>query len=171
MLKPRLQQRVLGIVLQMVGWTSAALMFYLIRFQGLDSAAALRVTAFPEIDHAYIVRNLVLAGMLLGSAYGILDIFLDRPQLRRLPYLWLILIQTGFHLLLLTTLVAALQLRSIIHLGETFSMSHWLGRTFSVNTLVSIPRPTPGAGRPLRTSIWVRAGIQSGWQHRRSHRS
>jgi adenylate cyclase len=37
---------------------------------------------------------------------------------------------------LLTALVAALQLRGIFHQGESFTVSHWLGRTFSVNTLV-----------------------------------
>jgi adenylate cyclase len=136
MLPPRIQQRVLGICLQMVGWTAAALMFYLIRFQGLENAAAFRASTFNEIDHAYVVRNLVVAGALLGLAYGILDIFLDRPRLRQMPYLWLILTQTAFHLVLLTSVVAALQLRGLLHLGETFTVSRWLGRTFSVNTLV-----------------------------------
>ena len=136
MLQPRTQQRALGICLQVAGWTGAALMFYLIRFQGLESAAAVRVSSLPQIDHAFLVRNLLVAGAVLGLAYGVLDIFLDRPRLRQLPYLWLILAQTAFHLILLTSLVAALQVRGILHAGEPFTVSRWLARTFSVNTLV-----------------------------------
>jgi adenylate cyclase len=136
MLQPRIRQRALGICLQMAGWSAAALMFYLIRFQGLESAAAVRVSPVPQIDHAFIVRNLLVAGVLLGLAYGILDIFLDRPRLRQLPYLWLILTQTAFHLILLTALVAALQVRGMLHQGEPFTLGRWLGRTFSINTLV-----------------------------------
>lgn len=120
----------------MVGWAGAAFMFYLVRYQGLESAAAFRPSAPSQMDHAFVVRSILVAGALLGLAYGVLDIFLDRPRLRQLPYLWLILTQTGFHLILLTTLVAVLQLRGIIHQGEAFAVSGWLGRTFSINTLV-----------------------------------
>jgi adenylate cyclase len=136
MLKHRTKQRALGICLQVAGWSGAALIFYLVRFQGLESAAAIRVSTFPEIDHAFLLRNLLIAGVLLGSAYGLLDVFLDKPRLRQMPYLWLMLTQTAFHLILLTVLVAALQARGIFHQGEAFSVSRWLGRTFSVNTLV-----------------------------------
>jgi adenylate cyclase len=136
MLQPRTQQRALGICLQIAGWSGAAFMFYLIRFQGLESAAAFRVSALPQVDHAFLVRNLLIAGAVLGLAYGVLDIFLDRPRLRQLPYLWLILTQTAFHLVLLTSAVAALQARGILHQGEPFTVSRWLGRTFSVNTLI-----------------------------------
>ncbi len=132
----RLQQRAVEILLQVIGWTGAAFMFYLVRYQGLESAAAFRASAAVEIDHAFVVRSVLTAGALLGLAYGVLDIFLDRPRLRQLPYLWLILTQTGFHLTLLTLLVAALQLRGIFHQGETFAVHHWLGRTFSINTVV-----------------------------------
>ena len=113
-------------------------MFYLVRFQGLESAAGFRVATPMQIDHAFVLRNVLIAGAFLGLAYGILDLFLDRPRLRQLPYLWLILTQTGFHLLLLITLVAALQLQGILHAVEGFTVSHWLDRTFSVNTLVII---------------------------------
>ena len=81
------------------------------------------------------MRNLFVAGALLGFLRGP-DIFLDRPRLRQLPYLWLILTQTAFHLILLTSLVAALQVRGILHAGEPFTVSRWFARTFSVNTLV-----------------------------------
>lgn len=136
MLHPRTRQRALGLCLQMVGWSGAAFLFYLVRYQGLESAAAFRTTASPQLDHAFVVRSILVAGALLGLAYGVLDVFLDRPRLRQLPYLWLILIQTAFHLILLTSLVAALQLRGIFNQGEPFAVRAWLGRTFSVNTLV-----------------------------------
>ena len=136
MLKLRTQQRFLGIGLQIVGWSGAAFMFYLIRFQGLESAAAVRVSGFAGIDHAFLARCILMAGGLMGLAYGVLDIFLDRPRLRQLPYLWLILTQTACHVILLTVLVAALQARGIFHLGESFTLAHWAGRTLSVNTLV-----------------------------------
>jgi adenylate cyclase len=132
----RIRQRAVGILLQVIGWTGAAFMFYLVRYQGLESAAAFRASAAAQIDHAFVVRSVLIAGALLGLAYGALDILLDRPRLRQWPYLWLILTQTGFHLVLLTLSVAALQLRGIFHQGETFTVQHWLGRTFSVNTLV-----------------------------------
>src|SRR5512136_3369450 len=102
-------------------------MFYLIRFQGLESAAGFRVSTPMQIDHAFVLRHVLIVGALLGLAYGILDLFLDRPRLRQLPYLWLILTQTGFHLLLLTLLVAALQLRGILHQGEMLAVQQWLG--------------------------------------------
>lgn len=111
-------------------------MFYLIRYQGLDSAAAARPTVPLQIDHSFVVRNILVAGALLGLAYGLLDLALDRPRLRQLPYLWLILTQTMFHVGLLIVLVAALQVRGMIHLGERFGLGEWLGRTFRVNTLV-----------------------------------
>jgi adenylate cyclase len=136
MLKVRIKQRAFGICLQMAGWSGAALLFYLIRFQGLESAAGIRAPALPQVDHAFLLRNLLVAGVLLGSAYGVLDVILDIPRLRRLPYLWLILAQTAFHLILLTVLVAALQLQGILHQGEAFTLGHWLGRTFSLNTLI-----------------------------------
>src|SRR5512142_2876627 len=101
MLEAGTRQRALNILLQMLGWMGAALLFYLIRFQGLESAAAFRVSPLPQIDNAFIVRTLMVAGALLGVAYGVLDIFLDRPRLRQLPYLWLILLQTAFHVSLL----------------------------------------------------------------------
>ena len=138
MLHPRTRQRVLGLCLQMAGWTAAAFMFYLIRFRGLESAAAFRLSTPLQIDHAFVLRNVLIGGALLGLAYGILDVILDRPRLRQLPYLWLILTQTAFHLLLLIALAAALQLRGILHAGEPFTVTQWLGRTFSVNTLVII---------------------------------
>jgi len=134
-MQPRTRQRASGICLQMAGWTGAALMFYLIRFQGLENVAGIRFSAL-EIDHAYLVRNVLAVGALLGLGYGVLDILLDRPRLRQLPYLWLILAQTAFHLMLLTAVVAALQVRGLLHLGEPFTLSRWLARTFSVNTLV-----------------------------------
>lgn len=136
MLKPRTQQRLGGLCWQVAGWTVAALMFYLIRFQGLDSAAAIRASAYPQVDHAFILRSILLSGALIGVAYGVLDVFLDRPRLGQMPYLWLILTQTACHVILLTVLVAALQARGIFHQGEPFTIRHWLGRTFSVNTLV-----------------------------------
>ena len=111
----------------MVGWSAAALMFYLIRFQGLDSAAAIRTSAAPQLDHAFVVRTTLVFGAVLGLAYGLLDVVLDRPRLRQLPYLWLILVQTAFHVLLLTLLIAALQVHGIIRAGETFTVSAWLG--------------------------------------------
>jgi adenylate cyclase len=61
-MQPRTRQRASGIWLQMAGWTGAALMFYLIRFQGLESVAGIRFLALPEIDHAYLVRNVLAAG-------------------------------------------------------------------------------------------------------------
>ena len=144
MLQPRTQQRALGICLQIAGWSGAAFMFYLIRFQGLESAAAFRVSALPQVDHAFLVRNLLVAGAVLGLAYGVLDIFLDRPRLRQLPYLWLILTQTAFHLVLLTSAVAALQVRGIVHQGEPFTLARWLGRTFSGPSILSnSARSTP----------------------------
>jgi len=36
----------------------------------------------------------------------------------------------------LTSAVAALQVRGILHQGELFTVSRWLGRTFSLNTLI-----------------------------------
>lgn len=136
MLKLRTQQRFLGIGTQIAGWSGAALMFYLIRFQGLESAAAIRASSFPEIDHAFLVRSILFAGALIGLAYGVLDILLDRPRLRQMPYLWLILTQTACHVILLTALVAALQARGIFHHGESFTVARWAERTFSINTLV-----------------------------------
>ncbi len=136
MLTPRTQQRLGGLCWQVAGWTGAAFMFYLIRFQGLESAAATRASAYPQIDHAFVLRNTLVAGVLIGLAYGILDVVLDRPRMRQMPYLWLILTQTACHVVLLTVLVAALQARGIFHQGEPFTVGHWLGRTFSVNTLV-----------------------------------
>ncbi len=136
MLQPRTRQHALGLCLQMVGWSGAALMFYLVRFQGLESAAGFRVSELPQVDHAFVLRSLLVAGALLGLAYGILDVFLDRPRLRQLPYLWLILTQTAFHLVLLTAVVAALQVLGMLHQGEPFTLSRWLDRTFSINTLV-----------------------------------
>ena len=138
MLQPRARQLALGICLQIAGWTGAAFMFYLIRFQGLESAAGFRVSALPRVDHAFLLRNLLAAGAVLGLAYGVLDVFLDRPRLRQLPYLWLILTQTAFHLVLLTSAVALLQVRGILHAGESFTLGGWLGRTFSVNTLIIV---------------------------------
>lgn len=136
MVRFRIQQRAVGILLQVIGWAAAAFMFYLVRYQGLESAAAVRASAAAPIDHVFVVRSILIAGALLGLAYGVMDIFLDRPRLRQLPYLWLILTQTVFHLILLIVLVAALQLRGIFHQGEAFVVQHWLGRTFSINTLV-----------------------------------
>ena len=111
-------------------------MFYLIRFQGLESAAGFRASTPMQIDHAFVLRNVLIAGALLGLACGIPDLFLDRPRLRQLPCLRLILTQAGFHLLLLIKLVAALQLQGILHAAEPLTVNRWLSRTFSVNTAV-----------------------------------
>lgn len=136
MLKPRTQRRLASLCWQVVGWSAAAFLFYLVRFQGLESAAAIRAPGYMEVDHALILRTVLFAGGLIGAAYGLLDVFLDKPPLRQMPYLWLILTQTACHVILLTVLVAGLQVRGILHQGEPFTVSHWLGRTFSVNTLV-----------------------------------
>jgi adenylate cyclase len=135
-MRSRARQYAPTILLQVVGWSGAALMFYLIRFQGLETAAGMGMVEGLSIDHAYVVSNVLVAGAMLGLAYGFLDVLLDRPRLRKLPYLWFILIQTTFHLIVLTSLVGVLQIRNFIHLGEALSFSRWLGRTFSLNTLV-----------------------------------
>lgn len=127
-----------GMLLQVAGWVAAAALFHLIRFRGLESVAAFEGVDWSRLDLGFYLEMMLLAGAVLGLAYGILDIVLDRPRFRRMPYGKLILTQTSFHVGLVILIVAALRLADLVQVGRSITLEDWFARTFSVNTLIVI---------------------------------
>jgi hypothetical protein len=130
-MKQKHRQYLNSFVLQVLGWVGALLLFYLVRFQGLEAVQAFRGVELSGLDHGFLIRICVLAGAVMGLAYGIMDLFLDRPRFRRMPYGLLILTQTLFHLTLLIVVVGIVRWIDLWRTGKDLGMGLWVSTTFS----------------------------------------
>ena len=62
-----------GEMVDVVGWMLAILLFILVRFFGLESVEAFRDFDFTRLDRTYLVSIGLVAGAVLGLAFGSLD--------------------------------------------------------------------------------------------------
>lgn len=121
--------------LQMLAWMGAGLLFVLIRYVGLEDSLFLDVDSSRR-DWGVLLPQSLAAGAVAGLAYGLLDVVLDRPRLRRLPYGRLILLQTVFHLLLLSLVLAGVFANEVrIYVGG-WDTGRWLALLCSANSVM-----------------------------------
>ncbi len=122
-----------GTLLQMLAWAGAAALFTLIRYVGLEGKLFLSID-LSHLDWSYLFGVSLSAGATIGFAYGLMDIALDRPRLRRLPYGALIAIQSSFHLLLMLLVLGAVFALEVLKFGQGWDHARWLTLVFSANT-------------------------------------
>jgi adenylate cyclase len=135
-MKRKHQQYLNSLILQMLGWVGALFLFYLVRFPGLEALQAFRDVDLSGLDYRFFIQICILAGVAMGLAYGILDLLLDRPRLRQMPYGVLILTQTVFHLTLLIVVIGVVRWIELWRTDQGFGMGLWLSTTFNINTLI-----------------------------------
>lgn len=118
------------------GWIATIELFILIRYFGLESIPQFKDTDLGGIDHSYLLAMGIGLGIIVGTAYFLLDRALDRPAIRRRPYGALIVFQTlgnvGFVILALVVVTLLEVLR-----GESNGVfSSIYSRLFTMNFLI-----------------------------------
>ncbi len=121
-------------------WLFAVFLFVVLRTVGVQEGGD-----FLKLEHDHIrldLTTVLFGGIMLGIAFGVLDIFLDTEQIRKKSYGFIILVKSIFHaaILVLTTyaiLVIVSLFESGIDLREeySFSFSKW---TLSEDFLVAL---------------------------------
>jgi len=125
-------------LLQIAGWVAAALLITLIRYTGLRTDVLAEGGTHRQVSLGYILLTSAIAGALVGLAYGVMDIFLDRPSFRQKPYGSLILIQTAFHLGLLLVVVSLIFAWDVLKVEGRWSTSTWLQGITSGSTVMTL---------------------------------
>jgi len=118
-------------LLQMIGWAMAAGLFSVLRYGGLQHEVFLSQADLSRLDFGYLVWSAAAAGAVIGLAYGLLDLVLERPRLRRLPYGFLIATQTGFHLLIMALVLSVITAFDVSKADGSLSWEGWSGVMFS----------------------------------------
>lgn len=124
-----------GYLLAVSGWIAAVMLFFLIRFIGLESVPQFHDLDLSRIHLDELVWKGIMLGIITGSVFFGLDQVLDRPSIRRRPYGFIILVQTlspiGPVFLVLLTLAV-----SEIVMGDTNAgLAGLTSRLFSPNFL------------------------------------
>ncbi len=130
--------RVRSFFLIVLGWIAAVELFTLVRFFGLDSVPQFRGTDLSNIDHSWLLFSAALLGLVVGTAYFILDRFLDRPSIRRRPYGVLILLQTLGNVVFVVLALLTVSVLEVVR-GETDGVVDSVaGRLFTINFLIAL---------------------------------
>jgi len=132
------QTRLGSYVLIVGGWIAAVELFVLIRYCGLESLPQFQGANLEKLDPPWMLLRGVLVGIILGSAYFLLDRALDRPSIRRRPYGALIALQTIGNLGLVTVALGLLSVIEVLQ-GETQGLlSSVVSRLFTINALIAL---------------------------------
>ncbi|MGB7290623.1 MAG: adenylate/guanylate cyclase domain-containing protein [Thermodesulfobacteriota bacterium] len=130
----------INILYTTVFWFFAVLLFVLLRTVGIKEGGD-----FLTLEHDHLeldVITVMLGGLILGIAFGILDIFLDTEKIRKKSYGFIILVKSIFHVAVLILVTYAIVV--IVSLFEagidlkeaySFSFSKW---TLSEDFLVAL---------------------------------
>lgn len=118
------------------GWTSANLLFMLIRFVGLDTVPAFATLDYGSFNHKVFFYKSVVIGFLLGSLFYGVSRTLDTPSIRRRPYWVSIVLQLVVSLFSVTLVLIGLKTWEIIQLDKAFTSSEFTSRIFTINFLV-----------------------------------
>ena len=124
------------ISLQVVGWVLAFLLFALVRFFGLGTVEEFRSLELSTLQHRELLIRAVVVGVVVGVVLGLLDLWLSRTRLRRMPYGRLILVQSAIHVALFILVLAGVRAWGVAIQGEGFDARELLSRVFSTNLLV-----------------------------------
>lgn len=132
------RNRVKSFFLIVLGWIAAIELFTLIRFFGLESVPQFRSADLSRIDHSWLVFSAALLGVIVGTAYFILDRYLDRPSIRRMPYGALILLQTFGNVGFVIVAFLTVSVMEVVR-GESEGLINSIsGRLFTINFLIAL---------------------------------
>lgn len=119
-----------------LGWTSANLLFMLIRFVGLDTVPAFVSLDYNSFNHELFFYKAIVLGILLGSVFYLVSRALDTAPIRRRPYWVSIVLQLIVSLFSVTLVLIALKTWEIIQLHKAFTLEEFASRILTVNFLV-----------------------------------
>jgi adenylate cyclase len=98
-INPRTKSYLSNILTTAIFWFFAAFLFVVLRTVGINEGGN-----FLNLAHDHIKLDLItvlFGGMMLGIAFGVLDIFLDTEKMRKKSYGFIILIKGIFHVCIL----------------------------------------------------------------------
>lgn len=138
-LSPTTKSYLHNIIYTAIFWFFAAFLFVLLRTVGINEGGD-----FLKLEHDHIQLDLItvlFGGIMLGIAFGVLDIFLDTESIRKKSYGFIIAVKSIFHvsILILVTYLIVVVL-SLFEAGialrkeYSFSIYKW---TFSEDFLVA----------------------------------
>lgn len=105
-INPRTKSYLSNILTTAIFWLFAAFLFVVLRTVGIEEGGD-----FLKLEHDHIrldLTTVLFGGMMLGIAFGVLDIFLDTEKIRKKSYGFIILVKGIFHvsiLILVTYLI------------------------------------------------------------------
>jgi adenylate cyclase len=139
-INPRTKSYLSNISTTAVFWLFAAFLFVVLRTVGINEGGD-----FLKLEHDHIRLDLItvlFGGIMLGIAFGILDIFLDTEKIRKKSYGFIILVKGIFHvsiLILVTYLIVVIlslfEAGTALRQAYSFSLYKW---TISEDFLVAL---------------------------------
>lgn len=139
-ISPTTRSYLINILYTTIFWVFAVLLFVLLRTVGINEGGD-----FLKLEHDHIRLDLItvlFGGVILGVAFGVLDIFLDTGRIRKKSYGFIILVKGIFHvsiLILVTYLIVVIlslfEAGTSLRQAYSFSIYKW---TVSEDFLVAL---------------------------------
>jgi len=130
-INPKTRAYLINIINTTIFWVLAVFLFVVLRTVGIVEGGDLLKFEHDQLRIDVLV--MLTGGLVLGIAFGILDIFLDTEKIRKKSYGFIILIKSVFHISIL--ILATYLVVVIISLSEagfafrheySFSLSKWI---------------------------------------------
>ncbi|MDA2919459.1 adenylate/guanylate cyclase domain-containing protein [Desulfobacterota bacterium AH_259_B03_O07] len=130
-INPKTRAYLINIINTTIFWVLAVFLFVVLRTVGIVEGGDLLKFEHDQLRIDVLV--MLTGGLVLGIAFGILDIFLDTEKIRKRSYGFIILIKSVFHISIL--ILATYIIVVIISLSEagfafrheySFSLSKWI---------------------------------------------
>jgi len=90
----------INIINSTIYWTLAMFLYVVLRTFGIEEAGESLKIKHDDFEIDFIVT--ITGGLILGIAFGVLDIFLDREKIRKRPSGFIILIRSILHITVIT---------------------------------------------------------------------
>jgi adenylate cyclase len=139
-INPRTKSYLSNILATAIFWLFATFLFVVLRTVGINQGGD-----FLKLEHDHVELDLItvlFGGIMLGIAFGILDIFLDTEKIRKKSYGFIILVKGIFHvsiLILVTYLIVVIlslfEAGTALRQAYSFSLYKW---TISEDFLVAL---------------------------------
>ena len=107
-LSPTLVRHTRNILLTLLAWVGAALLFSFIRLYGIEEEGLYQRLVSPQAVLRTILKEGLLLGLAFGLIFGLLDLLMGLRGWRRLSYGLIILIRTLAHVLLTLLILSVL---------------------------------------------------------------
>ena len=139
-INPMTRSYLINILNTTIFWFFAVLLYVILRTVGINEGGD-----FLKLEHDHIrldLTTVLFGGIILGIAFGVLDIFLDTEKIRKKSYGFIILVKGIFHvsiLILVTYLIVVIvslfEAGSALRQEYSFSIYKW---TISEDFLVAL---------------------------------